>query len=212
MTIYSTWNDFPKSEWRWPSFSPEEMACRGTGRLMIDPTAMDKLQRLRTRLGKPMILNSAYRSPEHNAAVGGAKNSEHMKAHAFDVRMDNFEPYAFIAAARAEGFTGIGTYPKQGFVHIDIGPARSWGAAFPKRATPGFAPETPREAELLRNDVEARAAAGAGAGATVAVAVGAIPAVSGLMGNLVPIVQGIAVVGALILVGYLIWKRKGRIG
>jgi len=31
--IYASWKDFPMSQWRWPDFSPQEMACRGTGRL-----------------------------------------------------------------------------------------------------------------------------------------------------------------------------------
>jgi uncharacterized protein YcbK (DUF882 family) len=33
---------------------------------------------LRDRLGKPLIVRSAYRSPEHNRAVGGATQSKHM--------------------------------------------------------------------------------------------------------------------------------------
>lgn len=132
--IYKSWKDYPKSEWRWPSFSPQEMACRGTGKLMIVPDAMDKLQALRAKLGKPMVVNSAYRSPEHNRAVGGAKNSKHMQGIAFDVRMDNHDPAEYIAAALAVGFNGIGTYPKQGFVHVDARATRAaWGDPFPKR-------------------------------------------------------------------------------
>jgi len=144
--IYANWKDYPMSEWRWPSFSPQEIACRGTGRLLVVPYAMDKLQALRDRVGKPMIVNSGYRSPEHNRAVGGAKNSMHMKGIAFDVRMDNHNPADYIAAAKQVGFTAIGTYPRQGFVHVDArGSAASWGDPFPKRpATPDFAPEPPR--------------------------------------------------------------------
>jgi len=64
--------DVPAELWRWPNFSPAEIACRGTGQLKLHPEALDKLQTLRDRLGKPLIVNSAYRSPEHNRAVGGA--------------------------------------------------------------------------------------------------------------------------------------------
>ena len=39
---------------------------------------LDKLQALRDRLGKPLIVRSAYRSPEHNRDVGGAQRSKHM--------------------------------------------------------------------------------------------------------------------------------------
>jgi zinc D-Ala-D-Ala carboxypeptidase len=44
---------------------------------------------LRVRVGKPLILRSAYRSPEHNRAVGGAKASKHMEGIAFDIAMAN---------------------------------------------------------------------------------------------------------------------------
>ncbi len=56
---------------------------------------MDKLQALRDRLGKPLIVRSAYRSPEHNRAVGGAPGSKHMQGTAFDIAMSNHDPTAF---------------------------------------------------------------------------------------------------------------------
>ena len=63
------------------------MACRGTGRLLLNEAALDKLQALRGRLRKPLIVRSAYRSPEHNRAVGGAKASKHLEDVAFDIAM-----------------------------------------------------------------------------------------------------------------------------
>ena len=30
-TSYAHFPDVPESAWRWPSFSPAEIACRGTG-------------------------------------------------------------------------------------------------------------------------------------------------------------------------------------
>lgn len=73
MAFYQHWRKVPKQAWLWPSFSPAEIACRGTGKILINEDALNKLQDLRTTLGKPMIVHSAYRSPEHNTAVGGAK-------------------------------------------------------------------------------------------------------------------------------------------
>ena len=70
-TFYDHWRDVPEKAWRWPNFSPAEIACRGTGKLLVNETALDKLQALRDRLGKPLIVRSAYRSPEHNRTVGG---------------------------------------------------------------------------------------------------------------------------------------------
>lgn len=42
------------------------------------------LNKFRAVWGKPMIVTSGYRSPAHNALVGGAKRSNHMKCLAAD--------------------------------------------------------------------------------------------------------------------------------
>ncbi len=60
-SFYDHWREAPEDDWRWPIFSPAEIACRGTGKLMINEPALDKLQALRDRLGKPLIVRSAYR-------------------------------------------------------------------------------------------------------------------------------------------------------
>ena len=151
--------DVPQNLWRWKSFSPAEIACRGTGKVKLHPEALDKLQALRDRLGKPLIVNSAYRSPEHNRAVGGATRSKHMDGTAFDIAMGNHDPVAFEKAARAVGFLGVGYYPRSGFIHIDLGPARSWGKPFPLRAV-AFAVEVPTAREAL---AESRTLKGTGA-------------------------------------------------
>ncbi len=123
-TFYDHWRDVPEKAWRWPNFSPAEIACRGTGKLLVNEPALDKLQALRDRLGKPLIVRSAYRSPEHNRAVGGATRSKHLDGAAFDIAMTNHDPLAFEAAARAVGFLGFGFYPRSGFMHVDLGPTR----------------------------------------------------------------------------------------
>ena len=46
------------AHWRWPNFSPAEIACRGTGAIKINSEAMGKLQSLRNRLDKPLIVPS----------------------------------------------------------------------------------------------------------------------------------------------------------
>ena len=151
--------DVPQNLWRWKNFSPAEIACRGTGQLKLHPEALDKLQALRDQLGKPLIVRSAYRSPEHNRAVGGATRSKHMDGTAFDIAMGNHDPVGFEAAARAVGFLGFGYYPRSGFMHVDLGPARSWGEKFPVRTVP-FAPEVLPAREAL---AESRTLKGTGA-------------------------------------------------
>lgn len=128
--FYKHWRDFPKDALnnrgafrKWPNFSPEEMACRGTGSLVLDDRAMTCLQNLRSRIDRPFIVNSAYRSPAHNRRVGGAKKSKHLEAIAFDISMSNHDPIGFEIEAKKCGFRGIGHYaPKNGaynFMHID---------------------------------------------------------------------------------------------
>ena len=56
---YSDWKMVPANTWRWSSFSPREIACKGTGSILINEDALDKLQALLTRLGKPLVLTSA---------------------------------------------------------------------------------------------------------------------------------------------------------
>jgi len=49
------------------------------------------LQPLRDAMGKPMRVNSAYRGPEANKAVGGSKTSQHMTGEAADIEFDGFD-------------------------------------------------------------------------------------------------------------------------
>ena len=86
-TLYLSWRDVPKARWRWANFSPAEIACRGDGSIKINEDALDCLQALRDLLGKPMIVLSGYRSPEHNRRDGGARASKHMEGTAFDISM-----------------------------------------------------------------------------------------------------------------------------
>lgn len=138
----------PEKLWRWLNFSPEEIACRGDGKIRINEAARDKLQALRDRLGVPLIVHSAYRTPNYNRQVGGAEHSMHLQG-----------------AARDVGFTGFGFYPRQNFMHIDTDRARQWGDPFPPRTTRGgratrFSDEPPR---LRASLTESRTMKGGGA-------------------------------------------------
>lgn len=121
--VYDHYSDVNPENWHWPKFKPKEIACKGTGRLVVDYDAMDKLQALRTELKRPIIINSAYRSPGHNAKIGGVKNSMHTFGKAFDIKL-TISREDIKAAAKKVGFTGIGDYNE--FVHVDTGPNRYW--------------------------------------------------------------------------------------
>jgi zinc D-Ala-D-Ala carboxypeptidase len=137
------WSRLPKVSWPWQDFSPEEIASKGDGSLSVSRHSMDCLQELRDRMGVPLIITSGYRDPAHNRRSGGVANSQHLVSTAFDIRVDNVDPYRLIEQAKLSGFTSFGTYPKQGFVHCDTRPqedAAWWGKPFPARAG-RFAPE-----------------------------------------------------------------------
>ena len=102
-----------------------------------------------------------------------------MEGIAFDVAMANHDPEAFEAAARAIGFRGFGFYPRSGFIHIDLGPARSWGERFPKQAT-AFAVETPPTREVL---AESRTLKGGGAAGVATVGAAGVEVVQQVLAD-----------------------------
>lgn len=214
MRVYNHYNDYPVAAWRWPSFSPQEMACRGTGKLAINEAAMDKLQALRDRLGVPIIVNSAYRSPEHNRNVGGAAGSKHLLAEAFDVSMSNHNPAVFEAAARAVGFAGFGFYQRNNFIHVDVGPSREWGARWFQRTevshyddvTQRFREERPLQPESASGDRDLIGSVVGGGGA-----VGGSAAVLTGIGSLSPLAQVVAVAGLVITLAALAYIFRNRI-
>jgi uncharacterized protein YcbK (DUF882 family) len=87
-----------------PNFTLEELTASETAmRNGLDntpgPIAMQNLTRLanfleevRKVLGKPIMINSAYRGPEVNTHVGGSKNSQHMVGCAADIRVPGMSP------------------------------------------------------------------------------------------------------------------------
>lgn len=117
MKFYSHWKEVPQGEWHWPNFKPEEIACKGSGSILVVPEALDKLQKLRDIIGKPLVINSAYRSPSHNKEVGGSPNSQHLFGIAFDISLEGHNRDDITAVAEHVGFIGIGQYNH--FIHLD---------------------------------------------------------------------------------------------
>jgi hypothetical protein len=80
----------------------------------------------------------------HTEVLAGFRNADEVD---FDFR-NRPQSHAFEAAAREVGFLGFGYYPRSGFIHIDLGPARQWGERFPVRAT-AFAEGAAHAREVL---------------------------------------------------------------
>jgi len=57
-----------------------------------------QLQELRNYIGKPVNINSGYRSPIHNRKVGGSPNSLHMRGRAADISVPGMTPKEVMAA------------------------------------------------------------------------------------------------------------------
>ncbi len=112
-----------------PNFSISELRCKdGTdvpAKYMHNATTLLlNLQVLRNELGLPIFINSGYRTPAHNAKVGGKSNSAHLRAMAADIKVLGVAPRtvkATIERLISEGRMlqgGIGLYSS--FVHYDI--------------------------------------------------------------------------------------------
>jgi zinc D-Ala-D-Ala carboxypeptidase len=118
---------FDKTGWRWPHFTPEELACdckrHCQGEYYHDETFLDALEALREIVG-PLRINSAHRCKGHNKAVGGATCSLHMRKIAADIALAGHDRKALAVAARKVGFRGIG-YGRT-FLHVDLGMRRAW--------------------------------------------------------------------------------------
>lgn len=59
------------------------------------------MERIRSTLGEPVAINSAYRSAEVNAAIGGASNSAHVQGWAVDFICPGFGSPLQVAEAVA---------------------------------------------------------------------------------------------------------------
>jgi uncharacterized protein YcbK (DUF882 family) len=108
--------------WPYEYFERSEVECEcGCGGI---PTRnlLVSLELLRLKYNKPIIITSGFRCKEHNAKVGGGKNSAHVLGLAVDVKVSGADAYYLVRDAIAMGFTGIGVKQKgeSRFIHLDI--------------------------------------------------------------------------------------------
>lgn len=85
---------------------------------------LNKLDEAREIANIPFIINSAYRSPEHNAKIGGKPNSSHIKGLAVDISVTNSrQRFIVLNALLNVGFTRIGIADT--FLHVDLDSEKS---------------------------------------------------------------------------------------
>lgn len=96
--------------------------------LRVAPELVEALEEIRRRLGgRPITIHSGYRPPGYNARVGGAPHSTHLNGLAADisaVETSTARLYEVADQVIGEG-GGVGYYPQQEFVHIDVRGSRA---------------------------------------------------------------------------------------
>ena len=86
----------------------------------------EMLEAVRAHFGKPLKVNSAFRGPSVNAAVGGSKTSQHMLGEAADfsvVGVDDGEVHRWICTASGLAFGQciLERPPGKSWVHLSLG-------------------------------------------------------------------------------------------
>jgi uncharacterized protein YcbK (DUF882 family) len=107
---------------RWRYFAADEFACKHCGHNQIDADFVTRLDNLRHEYGKPMVISSGYRCPEHNAAVSSTgRDGPHVSGKAADIAVSGADARRLLGLAIALGFSGIGVQQKGSgrFLHLD---------------------------------------------------------------------------------------------
>ena len=108
------------------NFKVSEFACRdGSDAVLVAPRLVMVLQTIRDHFGAAVTINSGYRTPQYNAAQGGAEHSQHCYGTAADIVVKGQTPAAVAAYARKimPDWGGVGIYGS--FCHIDVREAKA---------------------------------------------------------------------------------------
>lgn len=98
----------------------------------VDPAIVNIARAMARAVGRPLTVNSGYRSRAYNSTLdGAASNSNHMYGVAMDISfrgLSDAEKQRMLIAAIENGVGGIGIYAdsKNQFIHVDIGQKRTW--------------------------------------------------------------------------------------
>ena len=106
---------FSAQEFRCPCGRAE---CPYRDGAQISLSLVLKLEEVRAFYGRPIIINSALRCPEHNRKVGGKPNSAHLKGLAVDIRCTTSGERAKLLGLLLPRFRRIGI--AKTFIHVDI--------------------------------------------------------------------------------------------
>lgn len=109
------------------NFRVYEFACEdGSDTVFIAPALVTILQKVRTHFGKPIDINSGFRTDAYNKTVkNSAKYSQHLYGTAADIVVRGVAPKTVAAYVEKllPGKGGIGIYGT--FVHVDVRETKS---------------------------------------------------------------------------------------
>ena len=114
------------------NFKYIEIACPHCGKdRPIDPKLTYLLQALRDKIAKPIYISEGggIRCPVYNRKIGGYIDSPHLYGKAVDISVRGMDIIALAKIAKEIGFSRIGLYPFENFIHIDVVepyPSVSW--------------------------------------------------------------------------------------
>ena len=107
----------PESE----HFKDSELRCPGCGLNNATPALLGALEAIRALLGVPVHINSACRCKKHNAAVGGARHSQHLVGKAADIcAYGKTAEEVCRSAVMLPEIRGIGMPAGADWLHIDV--------------------------------------------------------------------------------------------
>ena len=107
-------------------FKVREFACHdGSDTVFVSDKLVEALEKIRGHFGKPVSINSGYRTEFHNKTCGGAPYSQHKYGLAADITIQGVTPAQIAAYAETllPGTGGIGIY--KSFTHIDVRKVKS---------------------------------------------------------------------------------------
>ena len=104
-----------------PHFKVREFRCKDGGdAVFVSLRLAELLEQIRVHFGAAVTINSAYRTPSHNAKVGGTSRSQHLYGLAADIKVAGVSPAAVADYAEQllGSHGGVGRYST--FTHIDV--------------------------------------------------------------------------------------------
>lgn len=128
-TFYTDQPIIPGGSFTWGEATKDATRIPETVTIANNMIALAReLQKARDQIGIAFIVNSWYRPPAINQAVGGVSNSQHLTGKAVDVQVPGYSGRRVANAIMMWWQGGIGIYSSiPDIVHLDIGSKRTWG-------------------------------------------------------------------------------------